>query len=549
MRNLLSLLLFVPSLCLAQLPDYVPTDGLVGWYPFDGNPANAASELNDAAPQNNFIFVEHDNRFFISTEGSGAGIGTTGGHILFPDISISSFDEFSISGWVRTIEVFYIHGESYFSLGRSPLEFSIDDNSNMSPPTVLTRAHGVGVEIDAIPTIGIWNHWCASIGIDATDFYLNGELVDTRVMPSSLSSMEDVFGLGIHWWQGGVSTRLSADFDDFGIWNRALDSTEVMALYLGLPLVLGCTDTASCNYDPLANSDDSTCEYGCLYCGPGTHWDAILSACVADVPSAEAAENCTLMSLQELTEGYLNLLDIVAYQDSLLTAQQGGDQSDGDGTTTNWTCGDPLPYQGYDYATVLIGDQCWFAENLRTASYLNGDDIPEPSNQDEWATLLLGMSTVYGSDEHTCYSAWNFDACDDSLALGEYGRLYNWWAVDDSRGLCPLEWHVASNQEWFELEDHAAQNGFNGMEATALQSTSGWGVTGNGTDDFGFAAKPAGHCDFGGTFFYAGNRGKWWTSTYENGNGRYWYSTHMDPEIHSAVDTPKYGFSVRCIKD
>ena len=43
--------------------------------------------------------------------------------------------------------------------------------------------------------------------------------------------------------------------------------------------------------------------------------------------------------------------------------------------------------------------------------------------------------------------------------------------------------------------------------------------------------------------------GKWWTSTYENGNGRYWYSTHMDPEIHSAVDTPKYGFSVRCIKD
>ena len=208
-----------------------------------------------------------------------------------------------------------------------------------------------------------------------------------------------------------------------------------------------------------------------------------------------------------------------------------------------------LTYWDYDYATALIGDQCWFAENLRTASYLNGDDIPEPSNQDEWATLLLGMSTVYGSDEHTCYSAWNFDACDDSLALGEYGRLYNWWAVDDSRGLCPLEWHVASNQEWFELENHAAQNGFNGMEATALQSTSGWGVTGNGTDDFGFAAKPAGHCDFGGTFFYAGNRGKWWTSTYENGNGRYWYSTHMDPEIHSAVDTPKYGFSVRCIKD
>ena len=271
-------------------------------------------------------------------------------------------------------------------------------------------------------------------------------------------------------------------------------------------------------------------------CGEGTVWDPVNEECIVAIPTDTDFDGC-------VTAG--DVLNLLATFGTCPPDPEWPEEP----ADSTWACGDIVTYWDYDYATVLIGDQCWFAENLRTASYLNGDDIPEPSNQDEWATLLLGMTTVYGSDDHTCYSAWNFDACDDSLALEEFGRLYNWWAVDDSRGLCPAEWHVASNQEWFDLENHAAQIGFNGTEATALQSTSGWGVTGNGTDDFGFAAKPGGHCDFGGTYFYAGNRGKWWTSTYENGNGRYWYSTHMDPEIHSAVDTPKYGFSVRCVKD
>ena len=563
MKQLLALLLFVPSLCLAQLPTYVPAEGLLGWYPFDGNPTNAASELYDAAPQNNFIFVEHENRFFISTEGSGAGIGTTGGHILFPDISISSFDEFSISGWVRTIEVLYNHGESYFSLGRSPLEFSIDDNSNMLPPTVLTRAHGAGVEIDAIPTIGIWNHWCASIGIDATDFYLNGELVDTRVMPSSLSSMEDVFGLGIHWWQGGVSTRLSADFDDFGIWNRALDSAEVMALYIGTPPDYGCTDSAACNYDPLANSDDGSCvscELIATYCGEGTVWDSTLNECVGVIPPPDSIlvpipscgegtvwdpvnEECIIAIPADLNyDGCVSVNDLLVLLAVHGTCPPYPEWPD-EPTDNTWTCGDPVTYWDYDYATVLIGDQCWFAENLHSTLYSDGTEIPEVTDGLTWADLGTGAWCSYNN----------------SISNSEsYGLLYNWHTVNSVSGLCPSDWHVPSDAEWITLEiqlgmpeDEAIEIGIRGNQGFDMKSTSGWNSNGNGSNSSGFSGLPGGDRYNNGSFANIGDGGYWWTST-ASAESEFAFYRNLSPFNNGVTRFDYYqtgGFSVRCIKD
>ena len=565
MRNLLALLLFVPSLCLAQLPDYVPTNSLVGWYPFDGNPSNAASELYDSAPQNNFTYVEQDSRFFIRTEGSGAGIGTAGGHILFPEISIPSFDEFTISGWVRTIEVLYIHGESYFSLGRSPLEFSVDDNSNMSEPTILTRAHGEGVEIDALPTIGIWNHWCASIGTDTTRFYLNGELVDTRILPSSLSSMEDVFGLGIHWWQGGVSTRLSADFDDFGIWNRALNSAEVMALHTGTPTAYGCTYTLACNYDETANTDDGSCiscEVLASACGEGTVWDSTLAQCISIAPPCASScgegtvwdpvnEECIIAIPADINyDGCVtvnDLLILLAVHGTCPPYPEWPDEP----TDTTWTCGDPVTFWDYDYTTVLIGEQCWFAENLRAALYANGDVIPAGLTDGEWTTTTAGATAVYGEGSSTCYNySPDIDACDEAQSLAEYGRLYNWYAVDDARGLCPAGWHVPTDGEWTDLEVYITSQGFTGTEGTALKSTTGWSNNGNGTDDFGFSALPGGYRYNGnGNFRSAGSSGYWWSSSPGGGDAWYRELRYSNPVIFRYSLNPRLGFSVRCLRD
>ena len=100
-------------------------------------------------------------------------------------------------------------------------------------------------------------------------------------------------------------------------------------------------------------------------------------------------------------------------------------------------CGAPVAYQGHNYATVQIGDQCWFAENLRSENYENGDVISTPEGQSEWMNVSSGAVWLY---------------YDDSSLLETYGRLYNWNAVDDARGLCPSGWHVPSHDDWLTLE-------------------------------------------------------------------------------------------------
>ena len=92
--------------------------------------------------------------------------------------------------------------------------------------------------------------------------------------------------------------------------------------------------------------------------------------------------------------------------------------------TGEFTCGDPMNYHGYDYATVQIGDQCWFAENLRTELYQNGDEIPWPSSDEEWTML-----------EDTGYGGNGVYTNESVGAFNEFGALYNWYAVIDNRQL------------------------------------------------------------------------------------------------------------------
>ena len=101
---------------------------------------------------------------------------------------------------------------------------------------------------------------------------------------------------------------------------------------------------------------------------------------------------------------------------------------------------------------------------------------------------------MYGEGSSACYNySPDIDACDEAQSLSEYGRLYNWYAVDDARGLCPSGWHVPTDGEWTDLEDFITSQGFSGTEGTALKSTYGWYDGGNGTDDFGFSALPGGY--------------------------------------------------------
>ena len=202
------------------------------------------------------------------------------------------------------------------------------------------------------------------------------------------------------------------------------------------------------------------------------------------------------------------------------------------------SCYAGVEMDGYRYKGVSIGDQCWFAENLRTTVYADGTSIPEVTDEDAWSDLSWGARCDYENDTSHPHG---------------YGKLYNGYAVDDSRGLCPSGWHVPTDEEWTDLEDYIISQGFSsGTEGKALKSTSGWEYDGNGTDDFGFSALPGGARYYDGTFyvFAAGYYGKWWCSSSSSGGSamlRYLsiYSTDFEWTIYNQHS----GFSVRCLRD
>jgi len=212
-----------------------------------------------------------------------------------------------------------------------------------------------------------------------------------------------------------------------------------------------------------------------------------------------------------------------------------------------FACGDPVSYQGYDYATVLIGDQCWFAENLRSENYDNGDAIPAGLSDSDWSSTTSGATTVYGEGSSSCitYSP-DGDACDEAWSLNEYGRLYNWYAVDEARGLCPSGWHVPTDGEW------TVMTGFLGGENVAgvqMKTTYGWYDGGNGTNSSGFSGLPGGFRDFSGYFSSAGSHGNWWSSSPVGSSAWFRYLGSNGESVYRNGDDRRSGFSVRCVRD
>ena len=189
-----------------------------------------------------------------------------------------------------------------------------------------------------------------------------------------------------------------------------------------------------------------------------------------------------------------------------------------------WQCGDPLEYQGYDYETVQIGEQCWFAENLRAEDYRNGEAIHSELGDDQWAETTEGAFAE---------------------SVPDYGFLYNWIAVDDIRQLCPAGWRVPSDEQFTELVE------FLGSETAGIQlkSTSGWYLA-NGSNSSGFNGFPNGVRESNGSIYSVGERALFWTSTNQGPNGA-WMRSLSNSDIHVTRDwrNSVNGMSVRCIKN
>ena len=259
------------------------------------------------------------------------------------------------------------------------------------------------------------------------------------------------------------------------------------------------------------------------FCGLGTTWDVETQTCIVSIPSDSNFDGCVQLN---------DLLDLLGSYDL---------------GCAEWQCGDPMAYSGHDYSTISLAGGCWFAENLRTLVYSNGEDIPSNLTDSQWNYADAGAATVYGEDDGCNNYSPDIDSCDPEVALEEYGRLYNWYAVNDDRGLCPVGWHVPSEGEWFNLV-----SGFGGgsVAGEMLKSSYGWSYEGQGTNESGFNGMPGGkRQDGSGYFSSAGDRGTWWTSTPYSSLARFSELKFNSNSVTNSYADRETGYSVRCVQD
>ena len=219
---------------------------------------------------------------------------------------------------------------------------------------------------------------------------------------------------------------------------------------------------------------------------------------------------------------------------------------------------------------VKIGKQVWMAENLNVSTFRNGDPIPQANTAEEWAKADENQQPAW------CYY-------ENNAENGKtYGLLYNWYAVNDKRGLAPAGYHIPTDVEWSTLTTYLGVQ----VAGAKMKSTNGWNsyegeaecnvckswtpeqkagqtcttcndtrkikaqISGNGTNSSGFNGLPGGYLKNSGSFNRIGDQGFWWSSSEENASFA-WYRGLFYSS--GAVDSRGYrkgdGLSVRCLRD
>jgi uncharacterized protein (TIGR02145 family) len=312
----------------------------------------------------------------------------------------------------------------------------------------------------------------------------------------------------------------------------------------------GCTYSIANNYSSTATVDDGTCVFGGVnvfdYDNDGNiainDFIAMLSYFGDTDSDSDGVFDSVDECIDETACNYQSNPTYLCYYLDVLGVCGGWciEDANGDGIC-DWNCGETLVYDGYEYSTVQIGDQCWFSENCRY--------LPEVSPSSE------------GSDTDPYYYVYDYEGTDVAAAKATanfetYGVLYNWPAVM-TEGICPSGWHIPSDGEWQTMEislgmseSEAAYTGWRGTdEGYQMKSSSGW-AGGNGSNSSGFTCLPGGY-RYPGGFGTSGVDGFWWSAS-EDGSyswHRILYSHYGDGAVGRNGNFRFNGFSARCVRD
>jgi uncharacterized protein (TIGR02145 family) len=188
---------------------------------------------------------------------------------------------------------------------------------------------------------------------------------------------------------------------------------------------------------------------------------------------------------------------------------------------------DTVHFAGVAYPTVIIGGQTWFATNLSTEVFANGDPLAAPRRPRRWVRTDVPAVSP-------CPWPWGGDVAP--------GLLYNGYAVLDPRGLCPAGWRVPSDADWDSLAQHLGPP----TQAARQLKSLRW----DGDDPLGFAAHPVGfRSRLDGTHVYAGTFAYFWSSTpQDEGIAVRHLALHFS-HFYRGTQDPHMGFSVRCVQD
>lgn len=396
-----------------------------------------------------------------------------------------------------------------------------NDNGNTHEATILE--HG-------------WNNVIYNKTQDSLFVIVNGELLDSSylgpdVTPDWGSGSYGAFGqsqisISTHdfifqYFRGLEFNGNLMALDDILIMNRALTTGEVLSLAAFESAqsvsIMGCTDCSACNFYSMANSDDGSCNYDCYGC---------LNAAACNFsPTATMSDGSCYFIGNSCDDGDENTCGDIVGLDCICS---------GSVVATNPCQGlSELDFYGKEYELIEICNQCWFAENLQTANFSNGDTIVFASSNSSWSNSSTPMPQY-------------------TIGPGgaEYGFLYNFPVGVDSRGVCPTGFHVPSLEDWQVLNSSVLASIDEELEnvCSALNL--------NGTNSSGFTALMAGSRSSSG-FWNFGEFAEFMTtspvadSNWGAVHGVYVNNTCSSPGgISGSVhNSPQRGVSIRCVSD
>ena len=398
---------------------------------------------------------------------------------------------------------------------------------------------------DGVPNSGLVDDQCGVCGGDGSSCIQTCVDDDDAVsVVGGCVNAVELLGCSFYWGEEILISELCPescyscpcdnDFNDNGV----CDENEIF----------GCTYIDAINYDSLATTDDGSCMY-----------DDVSSDCPSDIDGDGTVTTQDLLSFLSFFGETCDSSNILGCTDSssctynpeategdgsCLSLDEcgvcGGDNStcldecgvpNGDNSTCFTSCGDLVSHDGYDYSTVLIGDQCWFAENCRY--------LPEVS------------PSIEGSETAPYYYVFVYEGTDVTAAqattnYATYGAIYNWPAVM-TEGICPSGWHIPSDGEFTQLTDFLGGESVAGgkMKETGYDH---WSYPNTGaTNSSGWTGLPVG---FRYIDSWANNSGGFWWSASESGSLSWGRSLQLfDDDVFRYDANRSNGFSARCVRD